>query len=32
MRPLTHERLDVYQKAIEFLAISVQLIATIPKG
>ena len=32
MRQLTHERLDVYQKAIEFLAIAVQLIAVIPKG
>jgi four helix bundle protein len=32
VRQLTHERLDVYQKAIEFLAISVQLIGVIPKG
>lgn len=32
MRQLTHERLDVYQKAIEFFAIAVKLIATIPKG
>ena len=32
MRQLTHVRLDVYQKPIEYLAIAVQLITTIPKG
>ena len=32
MRQLSHERLDVYQKAIEFLAIAVQLASQIPKG
>jgi four helix bundle protein len=32
MRQLSHERLDVYQKAVEFLAIAYQLIESIPKG
>lgn len=32
MRQLTHERLDVYQKAVQFLAITVQLVTVIPKG
>lgn len=32
MRQLTHEKLDVYQKSVEFLAISVQLMELLPKG
>ncbi len=29
---LDHEKLDVYQCSIEFLALSVQVIETLPKG
>ena len=29
---LDHEKLDVYQCFIEFLALSVQVIETLPKG
>ena len=29
---LSHERLDVYQKAIQFLALAARLTATVPKG
>ena len=32
MRRLSHERLDVYQKAVEFFAIAVKLIDGFPKG
>jgi four helix bundle protein len=32
MPVLSHERLDVYQKATEFLALSAQLIDAMPKG
>ena len=32
MQQLSHEKLDVYQKAVEFLAIAYQLIESIPKG
>lgn len=32
LRQLSHEKLDVYQKATEFLAIAYQLIESIPKG
>jgi len=29
---LAHERLDVYQRAIEFLALSVKVLETFPRG
>lgn len=29
---LAHERLDVYQRAIEFLALSVEVLETFPRG
>ena len=32
MQQLSHENLDVYQKAIEFLALTVKLIDSIPRG
>jgi four helix bundle protein len=32
VRQLSHERLDVYQKAIEFFALSVKLLDAFPKG
>ena len=32
MRQLTHEKLDVYQRATQFLALSAQLIDAMPKG
>ena len=32
MRQLSHEKLDVYQKAIQFLAIAFKLIDSAPKG
>jgi len=32
MRQLSHEKLEVYQKAIEFLALAMQLLESLPKG
>jgi four helix bundle protein len=32
LRQLSHENLDVYQRSIEFLALSTKLLASIPKG
>jgi four helix bundle protein len=32
MQQLSHEKLDVYQKAIKFLAIVTRLLESIPKG
>jgi len=32
MQQLSHERLEVYQKAVESLALAVKLIDTIPRG
>ena len=32
MRLLSHEKLDVYQKAAEFFAISAKLLDDLPKG
>ena len=32
MRQLSHEKLDVYQRATQFLALSAQLIDAVPKG
>jgi len=32
MKMLAHERLDVYQRAIEFLALSVKVLETFPRG
>jgi four helix bundle protein len=32
MNQLSHEKLNVYQKAIEFLAIAIELIESIPSG
>jgi len=32
MQQLSHEKLDVYQRSIEFLAVAVQLLESIPKG
>lgn len=32
MNRLSHEKLDVYQRAVEFLAIAMELIESIPSG
>ena len=32
MTKLSHERLDVYQKAVKFLAIAHQMVESIPRG
>lgn len=32
MRQLSHERLDVYHKATEFLAVAAKILDTMPKG